>query len=254
MVDLNSGERRGLGPGRFTGFVDDTHIGVARPGSTTTDVIDLSTGTTQAVAAPTFFPDPRGEPTSDGYILRRTGVDSSIMNSFSLTDPRTGAVLLQFDAGGATPAGRGTLAVDTVPVPTGEPDARGYRHATTNIFLVDIATGTATFVATGNAFVRFPLVADDNYVIWTDGYCEGGHARIYDRRTHKITEVEASLWPITMANGLILEGAFGGRALIDPSTLQYRAALPPGVGDTSWSPDYRYASLGQYGGHGGMCP
>ena len=50
-----------------------------------------------------------------------------------------------------------------------------------------------------------------------------------------------------------LEGAFGGRALIDPAALQYRAALPPGVGDTSWSPDHRYASLGQYGGHGGLC-
>jgi hypothetical protein len=90
-------------------------------------------------------------------------------------------------------------------------------------------------------------------VVWTDNYCDGGHTRVYDRQSKKITEVEASLWPVAMVDGLIFEGPFGGRALIDPATLEYRTALPPGVGDTSWSPDHRYASLGQYGGHGGLC-
>lgn len=162
-------------------------------------------------------------------------------------------MLLQFQASEAVPAGRGVIAVAATSVATGPAAPAGYRHATTNIFLVDIKTMTATFVATAGIYMQFPLVADDNYIVWTDNYCDGGHTRIFDRKSKKITEVEASLAPVAMANGLILEGAFGGRALIDPATLQYRAALPPGVGDTSWSADYRYASLGQVGGHGGLC-
>jgi hypothetical protein len=40
--------------------------------------------------------------------------------------------------------------------------------------------------------------------------------------------------------------------LIDPETLQYTAVLPSS--EAQWSSDYRYASVGQVGGHGGLCP
>ncbi|TAK59590.1 MAG: hypothetical protein EPO22_09985 [Dehalococcoidia bacterium] len=221
-------------------------------GGSSSETLNLVNGDrTPGVGSAPYQPSNEA-PTPDGYILRRSGFDPGKDNSFSLVDA-SGAVLLQFEASAAVPAGHGALAVAAPSVAAGPANQAGYQHATTNIFLADIASREATFVATAGVYIQFPLVADDSYVVWTDNYCDGGHTRIFDRRTNKITEVEATLWPAAMANGLILEGAFGGRALIDPATLQYRAALPPGVGDTSWSPDHRFASLGQVGGHGGLC-
>ncbi|MBI5284808.1 MAG: hypothetical protein HY874_06905 [Chloroflexi bacterium] len=252
MIDLRTMEKRDLGPGRLAGFVDDDHVGVTRPASNTTDVIDLTTGNRTPVEAIPFFPDPSNVTTPDGYNLRREGTDPSSPNRFFLTDPRTGILLLEFEASQAIPAGHGSLVVATVPVPVGEPNLQGFRHGTTNIFLVDTATGTATFVATGGHVVQFPLAANDEYILWTDNYCDDGKSRLYDRKTGAITEIDATLWPAFTPGGLIIAGAFGGNALIDPKTLQYVATIPQ-AGDSSWSPDYRYASLGISLGHGGLC-
>ncbi len=252
MIDLRTMEKRDLGPGRLAGFVDNDRAGVTRPSSNTTDVIDLATGARTSIDAIPFFPDPGYVTTPDGYNLRREGTDPFSSNRFFLTDPRTGVELLQFDASQAMPAGKGSLAVATVPVPAGEPNLQGFRHGTTNVFLVDIATGKATFVATGVAFMQFALAANDEYVLWTDNYCENGKSRLYDRTTGAITEIEATLWPAFTPGGLIIDGAFGGSALIDPKTLRYVATIPSGT-DASWSPDYRYASRGISGGHGGVC-
>ena len=251
IIDLRTQQKQDLGAGRLATFIDDQHVSVAIDNNSET--IDLTSHVRTRVAGLPAFQPSNETQTPDGYVLRSSGFDPGKDNSFSLTDPRTGAVLLQFEASAAVPAGKGTLAVATTGILTGPAGPNGYRHATTNVFLIDIKTAKATFVATGSVYVQFTLVADDGYVVWTDNYCDGGHTRIYDRRNKKITEVDATLWPAAMAGGLILDGPFGGRALIDPATLRYRAALPPGVGDTSWSPDHRYASLGQYGGHGGLC-
>jgi hypothetical protein len=251
MIDLRTMERRGLGPGRLVGFVDDGHVGVTRPGTNATDVIDLGTGAPTVVAGIPFNTNFNNVTTPDGYDLRRTGLYADEENGVSLIDPRTGATLLQFKASLAIPAGHGTLAVTTLPAPVGEPNPNGYRHGTTNIFLVDIATGEATFVATGGVFVQFALAANDTYVVWTDNYCDGGKSRLYDRRARTITEIDASLWPVFTRDGLIVDGPFGGQSLIDPKTLRYVAALPGG--EPSWSPDHRHASIGQVGGHGGPC-
>ncbi len=252
MIDLRTMEKRDLGTGRLTGFVDDGHVGVTRPASNTTDVIDLATGVSTSIEAIPFFPDPGDVTTPDSYNLRGEGTDPSSLNHFFLTDPRTGVQLLEFEASQAIPAGHGSLVVATVPVPVGEPNLQGFRHGTTNIFLVDIAAGSATFIATGGSFIQFALAANDEYVLWTDNYCDNGKSRLYDRKTGAITEIDASLWPAFTPGGLIIDGAFGGDALIDPKTLRYVATIPR-RGDSSWSPDYRYASLGISGGHGGLC-
>ncbi|MGE0598828.1 MAG: hypothetical protein AB7J35_03250 [Dehalococcoidia bacterium] len=52
--------------------------------------------------------------------------------------------------------------------------------------------------------------------------------------------------------GLLAAGTFGADALIEPRTLEHVSVIPDGP-DISWSEDYRYASHGPYGGHGGLC-
>ena len=55
-------------------------------------------------------------------------------------------------------------------------------------------------------------------------------------------------------DGHMIDGIFGGNALIDPATLTWDVVPPGGSTDVSWSPDYRYASRGEQPGHGGYCP
>jgi hypothetical protein len=143
-----------------------------------------------------------------------------------------------------------------VPVAGGAIDQHGNAPQTTNIFLVHIPTGQAVFVATARAYPpNWPMIADERYVMWTEDYCPRleGKTRIFDRRTGRITETDATLWLDGFTpDGLIASGPFGADELIDPETLQYTAVIPPS--EAVWSPDYRYASVGQVGGHGGLCP
>src|SRR5690606_11030368 len=78
-----------------------------------------------------------------------------------------------------------------------------YAEGTTNIFLVDISTGQAEFVATAaysqHPFIwpqNWPLIANQDYVIWTEAFCAfpPGKTRIYERASREITELEESLW------------------------------------------------------------
>ncbi len=120
-----------------------------------------------------------------------------------------------------------------------------------NLFIVIAATGRAEFLATASGNAAY--TANETYVAWTDDSCSAtpGRTRILSRSTGRIIELDESLLaPQFIASGLILDGFFGGSALIDPATLKYVAVIPA-RGDTSWSSDYRYASLGQFGGHGG---
>jgi hypothetical protein len=110
------------------------------------------------------------------------------------------------------------------------------------------------FIATSpSRFPVWPLGADERYVVWSDEYCDNGRGRIYDRQTKKLIEADVPLWPVVTRRGLLLEGIFGGNAVIDLARFQYRTALPANVFDTAWSSDLRYASAGQAGGHGGVC-
>ena len=257
MIDLSTNEKRSLGPGRFAAFIDNDRVGIALPGSNNSEILNLRSGQREPVAGIPFAQPTDTVVTPDGYELRKQSRSDYpfLENAFVLSDRRTGRLLLEFEAYQAVPAGPGSLVVATPPVLSGQPDAMGYQHGTTNIFIVDIAADRAEFVAT-SAYTppNWELAANTAYVLWTDDSCgqPPGKTRLYDRRTGTITELNASLWATFTPDGLIASGAFGASELIDAATLQYTAVIPKG-GDVSWSPDYRYASLGMWGGHGGLC-
>ena len=197
-----------------------------------------------------------------------------------VVEANEGRVIYQFRALQALPAGKGEFMIATSPVcddgsgrliwceevlarmeAGSKPGDIKYARGSTNIFVVDVASGKARFIATvaynpptNIRPFNWPLSADSNYVVWTEQYCgqTRGKTRIYDRRSGRIRELDATLW-VRMAVGLLGAGEFGSKALIDPATLQYRTVLPDNLGDTAWSPDYRYAAVGQNLGHGGLC-
>jgi hypothetical protein len=173
-----------------------------------------------------------------------------------VTDIVTGRTVLELDVERARPAGPGELVLATRP-----------EDGMANIFIVEIASGQATFIATSRWMAwNDPLAANEDYVLWTEDYCrpmDAGKTRLFDRRTGTLTELDATLWATFTPGGLIASGTFGARELIDPETLEYVVVVPDGEPegpvessgpDLSWSPDYRYFSLGFAGGHGGLCP
>ena len=191
----------------------------------------------------------------------------------------TGEIIMALEANRVEPAGFGHIVIATTPLcneakwitecPTlltkleAQNATTGSRVAvggTTNIFLVDLATGEATFVATatynpltGSWPMSWPLVADENYVIWTESYCgePRGLTRIYDRATGQITELNVSDW-LTLSDGRLGFGEQGATSVIDPVTLEYLAVLPE-LSGVSWSPDLKYAAVGQALGRAGVC-
>jgi hypothetical protein len=136
-----------------------------------------------------------------------------------------------------------------------------FATGTTNLYILDLAAGTSRFVATSRYNLQtlmhnenWPLAADANHVVWTDGYCgpPQGKTRIYDRKAGTITELNEKFW-FTLRNGKLGLGEFGARTVIDPGTLQYLGVLPAVSGDVRWSNDYRYAAVTAPAGHGGLC-
>jgi hypothetical protein len=131
---------------------------------------------------------------------------------------------------------------------------------TTNIFLVNLTTGDATFVATatynaatGRWPMSWPLVANEHYVAWTESYCgePRGATRLFDRATGQIAELNSGDW-LALADGRLGLGEQGATAVIDPATLQYLTVLPELAG-VNWSRDLRYAAVGQGFGRAGVC-
>jgi hypothetical protein len=86
-----------------------------------------------------------------------------------------------------------------------------------------------------------------------ESYCgePRGLTRIYDRATGQITELNASDW-LTLSDGRLGLGEQGATTIIDPATLEYVAVLPE-LSGVSWSPDLRYAAVGQALGRVGVC-
>ena len=191
-------------------------------------------------------------------------------------DVTTGQILYMFRANKVEPAGPGEIVVATTPACRGPDNAlvecyevlatlenqtpEAYIAGTSNIYIVNLGTGEASFVATAsyNASVRFwpmnwPLVADASFVAWTESYCgqPSGQTRIFDRSSTQLTEVNVSAW-VSLRDGSIGFGEFGPRLVFDPRTFQYAAVLPE-VTDVSWSADMRYAAVGAAFGHGGLC-
>lgn len=260
LMDLETRERQALGEARALRFMEDGRLAIG-VGASDAEALDLATGVREPTDSALAFNGPFPRTTPDGYELTETIRQDDggwYRSTWTLRDPARDVVLLRFDAFRAAPAGRGWLAVATYPRIDAPQHDQVQDRGTVNVFLVEIATGRAEFVATSAwSYGNWPLVANGRYVAWTDDYCgfpDSGRTRIYDRMTGAITELDASLWLEALTEeGTLAVGEFGADALIDIESLQYTVRLVD-VGDNAWSPDYRWASAGQYGGHGGPCP
>jgi hypothetical protein len=132
-----------------------------------------------------------------------------------------------------------------------------------NVFLVDIKTATASFVATAAArFNAVAVAANERWIAWTSDFCGAivpgrvqGSTRVLDRSTGTIYDLGAALWPegFTPDGRLRIGHGCGALSLVDLDACTYDVVLPEGSVDVHWSPDYRYASRGMVAGHGGVC-
>lgn len=260
VINLGTKERRQLGAGNFLRFLNGGQA-LIQSAMETFEVIDLETGERTPVTElpPEGTPEP-AQAVGEAYDLARIVDDNATpyaRNTYRVTDRATGALLFDFTALTAMPAGEGELVV-AVP-----PD-----DELSNIFIVDIASQTATFVASAKLHYEkgaaSPLTANDDYVLWTEDLCSPtpGNTRLFERSSKHLIEIRDSLYAWLRSDGLIAVGAFGPQRLIAPGTLTYVFSVPPrsetpasesSGPDVSWSPDYRYVSQGFAGGHGGYC-
>ena len=264
LIDVRDGSRRDLGPARLTFFLDNDKVVVVAPGGNDSLILDLRTGATTSVLG---VPARQPNRTTPYYIEVVEGPTGSLRfggneeKTFELRETATDFVLYHFTAYAAVLADARTLVVAT-------PPAGGLQDLRTNLFEVDIATGQATYVATALASPdNWPFRASSRWIAWTDAYCiydeaanqPVGVLRLFDRTIGKITELRnpASAsgtfgpWFDLTSAGLLQIGTFSGGRLLDPDTLQYRAAIS-GI-HVNWTDDYAYAAQGQFGGHGGLC-
>ncbi len=163
-------------------------------------------------------------------------------------------VILSFDAFSAVYVGDGEFVFATTP--------REHDGLTTsNIFVGDIGTKTASFIATTQVSVQVLLAANERYIAWNERYCEQDGTRwtrtvmLYDRESRVLTELETDM-AVFMFDGTRLGfsySGFGADAWFDLDTMEWREVMPANVIHTNWSADRRYAALGGFGGHGGLC-
>jgi hypothetical protein len=214
-------------------------------------------------------------------VCEQAGVEQRVCladqsSKWVIDDVETGEVLYAFVANQVEPAGPAEVVVATLPVcpeagsltecdgllarlEAQNPGVRATVQGTTNLFVVDMNTGDATFIATAtyNAAtdawpMKWPLVANDQYIAWTESYCGDprGATRIFNRATGEITELSASEW-LVLSGGRLGLGE-GTTAVLDAAALQYVGVLPELAG-ASWSQDLRYAAVGQEFGREGVC-
>lgn len=204
---------------------------------------------------------------------------ADVSSKWLIEDVWTRDIVLAFEANKVEPAGPAEIVIATTPLcneanwitdcpevltkleaQNANPGANVAVEGTTNIFLVNLLTGDATFVATtaynaatGRWPMNWPLVANEHYVAWTESYCgePRGVTRIYDRATGQITELSTSEW-LVLADDRLGLGEQGATAILDPATLEYLSVLPE-LSGVSWSPDLRYAAVGQGFSRGGVC-
>jgi hypothetical protein len=258
VVDLPDGQPRSLGPGRIAQFVDNDSLVVFAVGSNERAIVDVATGARRPYAEETIpstmlVPPPRA---SEGFIIEPDNPSRvSQVQTHTVRDAKSGAVLLTFEAIAVVGAGPGEVAA-----------AAPFVDGHSNVFIIDVVSGKQTFVATARPdIVNWPLSATADAVLWTDGYCilPPGTPTLFDRKSGQLVRFDTSAspgtdrWMLLTPDGLLAAGSFGATALIDPATGNFVTVIPgrtdAWAGDVSWSPDYRYASHGPYGGHGGIC-
>jgi hypothetical protein len=246
-------KRRSLGSGRSARFVDNERVEVLLPDSNRRELIDLRTD--ERTAAPAPRPEPMDRLVQGSYELQRApSRERPLEHRFELRETDSERLLLDFAAYDARWAGADELVVATAPeVKVGT----SQDPPTTNIFVVDIGTGKASFIATVDfAPFGWSLAANRDYVLWTSDLCGPRQARtfLHDRRNGALTEIDSGLAGARFTPGGLIAsgGSIGAKGLIDPATLTYTAQLR-GVVDAVWTSDYQYAATGQFGGHGGHC-
>ena len=251
VLELATGEQRTLGPGAFVNGVSNETVVTGKTG------YDIETGSPVSNTQPVNLPHAQGDlvirleegtggGTGETYIYRvgRLAPDGALMPLLQLR-----AHIVRF-------AGPGELIVATAIQSEAEnPQNFPFQPGTRNLFTVDIATGQATFVATISVLGGVPFSASDRYIAWTEDYCSTDDVTILlDRETGEATRIIGGSWLEVTPTNLLGDGwGFGAQALIDPETMEYLAVLPGPNVDVRWSADYRYASTGATGGHGGHC-
>lgn len=281
VINLASGQRRPFGTGYAAVFLNDGRLAVSQqPGWKLFDATTGQLSADQSIPAaemsdpgfPSYPVAPAGyhwdvshDTTTD---LPRGGTGKS---NYRLVDNTSSATALRFDAVFAAAAGPGEIVVATA-----------LDSVMTNIFIVNIATGKAEFIARARygRGPNWPLSATGRYVLWTENYCHlqdvdppQGHMQLYDRESKTLTDIadgvpvnslqeEGLRYGVLTSNNSVGVGAavaeFGATALFDPATLTWTTVLPSFAAakqahQTAWSPDFRYASYSLGGGRGGYC-
>jgi hypothetical protein len=257
LIDFASGTRRSLGPARLAGYTRDGRIIVAA-GSNENFIVDPATGRRSPAAGAEFAyfsTNPQPFPPLP-YIIAPDVTTAPDVRTFSVRERATGALLLTFDGVAAAPADREHIAAVSAPV-----DGRS------NIYLVELATGATQFITPATPTFNMPLSADDRAIVWTDAFCGDppGSVKLYDRSRGELTRLDLSSvganvnarYAKLVPGGQIAIGSFGAALLVDRDSLTFNASIPMRPdgygGDISWSANYKYASRGVYGGHGGLC-
>jgi hypothetical protein len=269
-MTLATGERRTYGEGTNVGFVDARKLAVHQDAPSKWALFDLDTGRPSSDQSIPPDLEQRGlrsyPPAPAGFYWETTPDPSTALergwagrNKFRLIEIASGAAALQFDAVLAAPGGPGEIVLGTP-----------LQGVETNIFVVNIQSGKAEFIARTRygRGPNWPLSATAGYVVWTDNFCrkEGddqqGHIQVYDRRAKTLTDIDDSAilrdaeepYVRLTPGNLLARGSFGAFALIDPVSLVYKVVAPAGSpGFRNWSPDYRYLGYAPTGGHGGLC-
>ena len=257
VVDLPSGAPRSLGPGRTAQFIDDVSVVVFSVGGNDRAIVEVDNGTRRPYAGQSISPTllTRWPELPEGLSVDPWLPGDTQVRSYTVRDASSNAVLLTFDAAAVASAGKNELAVAAPPA-----DGRS------NVYVVDVRTGQANYLASARPdVVNWPFSATADAVLWTDGYCvrPPGQTTLFDRKSGQLVRFDTSgspgtdRWMLLTPAGLLAAGSFGATALIHPETAAFVTVIPGRsdgwAGDVSWSSDYRFASHGPYGGHGGIC-
>lgn len=220
--------------------------------------VDLETGELRPVTGdPPGWPPPfpggeywEAEATDEHIPLGNYAVSVS---HYRLMEADGSPTSLEFRATTIRPAGGTDFVLAAPPHVNGE-------ERTTNLFLVDIEERIAEFIATSQLLLQIPMAANERYVAWNELYCnyESDQTRsilVYDRGTGAVTELDSRLTVVDLRDHYLglSRGGFGVDAWLNLETMEWGQALRGDTIHVQWSPDRRYASVGQFGGHGGLC-
>jgi hypothetical protein len=108
---------------------------------------------------------------------------------------------------------------------------------------------------------RGAVVASERFLAVAENSCfDHATLTVVDRQSGKVSVLPGTLAMAFTPSGLLGIGSEPDD-LVDLDRMQYVAEIPgrsatsssDSSGDIAWSPDYRYASHGFAGGHGGPC-